>query len=1498
MKRANKGRFQPGVSGNPAGRRPRTDAAPRGDGWFNSITQMGQITRDKTASTSFEVDVVDAETAMIIWRGDDLAARIVEAIPGDALREGFEIVLADDKHAAAEVHGEVAQGYAAASIARLAAGMAQAAATRQDGTGAGADTDLESAAEQRMRDLNVEERIREALCYERALGGAAILLGVTDYCADLKEPLDIGAVKGLEWISVLEPRELQPVHWYQDPFSPDFGKPDVWRLVPISSGGGVTSTMIEVHESRLILFPGTRVTKRPLLGASSGWGDSIFTRVARALRDFNSSHHSAAVLMADFAQAVYKIKDLAATVATDGTGGLATRMTAIDLGRSVARAILVDTEEDFERKATPMSGLPETLDRLAARLAAAADMPLTLLMGQSPGGLNATGASDVRFYYDRVAQLQKRKVTPAVRKLVDIIFASLGKPPGSVEYDVKYNPLWQETDKERSDARKVQADIDAAYCGLGVYTPDEVALSRFGGDTFSYETKIDFAARAAQAAIAPPAPAAPPEGQPPGGDGGVGPPRFDAYNPDQPRAEDGRFGEVAGERGKGDKYAQAGAKAAENRKALEKVAKDAKAMAKQGAQLARSGTSSPDDRREAAALRAQSLKLAKEAGASAKRNAAVEKSAARVKAAQERVAKAEARLKAVRAKNAATAEGKPYAPVPNKDGRGFADPAKDYVRLYRGGGAGEFADVRDGTHGRWFTTSYDTASSYAGTDDSGMLKPGAAIIAVDVHRDKLPEFAEESTSAASRTFDYDGGLDDLIENGGNLPSGEGLEFYVDEESALAASHHDGDESSADRVKATPGKTVASAREANEARNWGGRTPPPQEGSLRSLLRGEIGDDDTADDAARIMAYMSKQPPTETGFTFSVLDHEFRTKGYSVAKYPEREKVFKGMVNGNDVRRYIEDNDDVFAKDPAAHAGGWFDPESGNFTLDISAALDSKEEALDLADRGGQAAIWDLVNKVPIEVNRAAAEARWKATQTAAQADPVRLRAGDDARADGRSDREDAARAWSRDRARARPVGRVDFDPDQARDESGKWTSGGGGATPPPKSAAGSAGASSSRPASSKPSTWPKRKEELRRAGDEVLVKMTASRDAREILLEERDKPGTSDERKVEIEREAARLEAESDALWKSYDTVSRLAAGPDTFNVGGKPGSTDRYEQGKNYPREGLPGGMTKHEAAGAYDPPEGIDDDARLKYGSDHRAREKAWEAAALKAVSLGELDVEVADAAGVYFDGHSDGGKGVIDLPPALYHVATAADLIRATGIKSRDELSQDRGLGLGGGASNTISFAATPEVAAQIQRGMLEFHDILNGRASIDDLIDAAARGDGAKHPYIESAISGTVGAGRGSASSVKEWITGVTRETTLGDNPPNTTAYTSTGSRQVAPEEWTREPDLDRYSSGAKKPYATAWRRVGDEAERLDRIATVYKSIVASREWAGGPMDPLFFSSNIGGFKSVPRDQIQILKFKPREGAKGYNMGGLLSEWRTWSGDAVELVDDAE
>ncbi len=432
----------------------RQDApSKRADGWKNALTGVGTLTHDKREHSHFELDLISYEEARKLYRGDDLAARIVNKLPEEMMREGYSLTIENSE-------GEP-------------------------------NKDLENAVLAQWEDLEVMGGIETVLGYQRAYGGGAIYLSVSDTSSLFDEPLSPERVIDLVQLITLEPEEIFPHTWQNDLREPNFGKPIIYQITPLSPGVGEGAPFGSafVHTTRVIPFDGIRVS-RSQASITNGWGDSIFNRINRVLRDFHMSWDAAGVLVQEFAQAVVKIKGLAELMALDKDDIVKKRIEAMQLSKSVLRAILMDAEEEYERQTTPITGLPDMLRQFMTRLAVAADMPVTVLFGISPAGLNATGESDIRTWYDRVKSKQEKTVVPVLMQITKLILATMGISDAVIK--IEPNELWQQTEKEKAEARKLQAETDNLYINNFVLGPDEVAENRFGGKEFSFETSLDF----------------------------------------------------------------------------------------------------------------------------------------------------------------------------------------------------------------------------------------------------------------------------------------------------------------------------------------------------------------------------------------------------------------------------------------------------------------------------------------------------------------------------------------------------------------------------------------------------------------------------------------------------------------------------------------------------------------------------------------------------------------------------------------------------------------------------------------------------------------------------------------------------------------------------------------------------------------------------------------------------------------------------------------------
>ena len=275
----------------------------------------------------------------------------------------------------------------------------------------------------------------------------------------------------------------------------------------------------------------------------------------------------------------------------------------------------------------------------------------------------------------------------------------------------------------------------------------------------------------------------------------------------------------------------------------------------------------------------------------------------------------------------------------------------------------------------------------------------------------------------------------------------------------------------------------------------------------------------------------------------------------------------------------------------------------------------------------------------------------------------------------------------------------------------------------------------------------------------------------------------------------------------------------------------------------------------------------------AEYSKRDRVWQASMAEAVSLGEISFDEAYARGFSSNANKD---NVIDLPPKLYHVTTAAEAVMHEGLKSRDELGQESGVGLGGGDTNTVSFTTDPKVAKDIYQAVSEAHDFLNGETTVADL-DAAAKGGkgtGGK-PYTDDV-------NRFFKIHVGEEGQAVWRE-----------GYDPEPVRKVMGMKITDVPKDAKLAGSVGDDGEIGWmggdgiRRVSGYYQKLvpgsDRDLTLkwnyFRVNLTAREQAGGPIDPLFFSSDPGALARQRRSDIQIIEVEPHPGTRGFRESGL-------------------
>lgn len=412
----------------------------RTDGYMNANTGMGIQGVDKTQGSIFVAPVpLEPVQSSDLYSGNDIAALIVDVPVDEALRQGVKV--------------------------------------RTE------DSDETKCLSDWLTSNHVLSKLADAARWGRLYGNSALLLG-TDDTVDRKEPLDLSKVKALNYLAVLDREEIAP-----ESFNPD-GSVRAWFVTPLETG--ITSV---VHSSRLVVFDGVKTPKRKKRD-NSGYCYSVLDRVNEVIEQFCATYSNAGVLLADGNQAIFKVADLKAMIGSDPEI-VQKRFNFMNLARSVHRAIVIDAgdgmqpPEEFTRNAAQFSGLADMMRMFVLRLSGAVRIPATILMGQSPAGMNATGESDLRWFYNRLEGYQKNDLEPALRRVIEVLRASKAWPY-SDDGDIFFSwpELWGASESEKATARKTQAEADNIYWQMGALLADEIACQRFATDDFNSTTVL------------------------------------------------------------------------------------------------------------------------------------------------------------------------------------------------------------------------------------------------------------------------------------------------------------------------------------------------------------------------------------------------------------------------------------------------------------------------------------------------------------------------------------------------------------------------------------------------------------------------------------------------------------------------------------------------------------------------------------------------------------------------------------------------------------------------------------------------------------------------------------------------------------------------------------------------------------------------------------------------------------------------------------------------
>ena len=306
----------------------------------------------------------------------------------------------------------------------------------------------------------------------------------------------------------------------------------------------------------------------------------------------------------------------------------------------------------------------------------------------------------------------------------------------------------------------------------------------------------------------------------------------------------------------------------------------------------------------------------------------------------------------------------------------------------------------------------------------------------------------------------------------------------------------------------------------------------------------------------------------------------------------------------------------------------------------------------------------------------------------------------------------------------------------------------------------------------------------------------------------------------------------------------------------------------------------------------------------------ENHWKSGMTHALTMGHLTIAEAEKRGYsgggqehgekkypyddYYDHDAERVGGWRPLPQEVHHVSTDADAAARQGLKTRSELGQRRGVGLGGGSDDTVSVTDDADLAQDVYHSLHEHHAAATGKITPEQLMHYSEHPPKGVKRFRDKVIFSDH-----QEESYDALRRGVkrTHHTWDADAPA---MQTRSEAKETHPDWSPVEETETKAMITGHEPMYTHWERPLTPDEHTHARSEFYKTFSHARHYAGGHRDPMFVANDPVAFSKADPAKFGIMHMTPHRGAQGYPLhpeghhGGADSgEWRLGSGSPFDI-----
>jgi uncharacterized protein len=194
---------------------------------------------------------------------------------------------------------------------------------------------------------------------------------------------------------------------------------------------------LPLHRSRVIPSMGLEAPSYVRVRLQ-GWGMSVLESAIRQINSFVKYESVIFELIDETKVDVYKINGFNASLLTsDGTNATKARIQLANQLKSYQNAIVMDSEDNYDKKQITFAGLADIWNELRRNLANALKIPMNKLFGESATGFGS--GADAMENYHSIVEGERCASEPLLREVIDLRCMQLfGFIP---DYDIKWPAL-------------------------------------------------------------------------------------------------------------------------------------------------------------------------------------------------------------------------------------------------------------------------------------------------------------------------------------------------------------------------------------------------------------------------------------------------------------------------------------------------------------------------------------------------------------------------------------------------------------------------------------------------------------------------------------------------------------------------------------------------------------------------------------------------------------------------------------------------------------------------------------------------------------------------------------------------------------------------------------------------------------------------------------------------------------------------------------------------